>query len=200
MGRGNEEGGRWPTWAKVMVSIILGYHLAAVVANALAAPPSSELERTVAGWFVPYLQVMDQQHMHRYYVDAPPTEILIATVHFADGRPEQTIRLPDRSTRPRLLYQRQLALAHHLNSEFEPPPMVPEGSTPGRLWAASYARHLCRLMPGAETIDLAVQWHQLPTPEQYREARQRGERLDVESEAFYTVPERIGEFPCLEQP
>ena len=78
------------------------------------------LERAVADVFAPYHQVVDQGYAYRYYAPEPgPTPVVTASIHYADGRPEETVRLPARGTLPRLRYQRQLALANHLMSDFD---------------------------------------------------------------------------------
>ena len=179
----------WPTWAKGLVSAGLLLHMVAVVTVGLASPPSSPLERAVADQLLPYCQFIDQGQAHRYYVDPPPTPVITARLRFDDGRPERVIRLPDRGRRPRLRYQRELALAHHLFVDFR------QAGDDG-VWARSYARHLCRANPGCSGVILQVQFHLVPDLDALREAAARGATLDVEAEEFYTTPERIGDFPC----
>src|SRR5207302_431834 len=114
------------------------------------------------------------------------------------GKPEQTIRLPDRRLRLRLRYQRQLALANHLFVEFTAAREAPrEGhEPPPSWWAASYARHLGSVY-GCSTVTLYVKHHVIPAPERVRVALKSGAAgLDIDAEEFYTVPERIGEFSC----
>src|SRR4051794_23283742 len=107
------KGRPWPPWARWVVSGLLLIHFVGVVAVGLASPPSSPVERALADRLIASTELIDQGHSHRYYVDPPPTPILLARLRFADGR-EETVRLPDRKARPRLFYQRQLALAYHL--------------------------------------------------------------------------------------
>lgn len=105
----NGSGKLWPVWARRVVTVAILVHVAAVLAGALGAPPSSELEHEVAEWFEPYHQVLDQGDAYRYYSSAfPPTPVVTATLTFADGRPEKTVRLPERGLRPRLLYRASL--------------------------------------------------------------------------------------------
>lgn len=189
----------WPRWARVVASLGIGFHLVAVLVAALAAPPSSPLERALADGFAGYYQLLDQGYTYRYFApEPPPTPVLMAALRFADGRPERTITIPDRSVRPRLLYQRQLALANHLYSEFEearnrPPDLPP----PPLHWAASYARHLGHVY-GCESVVLSIRQHLIPNLGQVREAQEAsgGGTLNLDAEEFYTVPVRIGEFAC----
>ena len=113
IGRGGLAG--WPGWARVIVSLALLYHMAAVLAGALGVPPSSELEQTIADTFAPYFDLMDLGYSYRFYAEPPPTPVVTATLQFGDGRPEETVRLPGRVVAgPRMRHQRQLALANSL--------------------------------------------------------------------------------------
>ena len=89
----------WPGWAKVVVSLLLLYHMAAVLAGAVAVPPSSELEQSVADKFAAYFAVMDMGYSYRFYAEPPPTPVVTATLQFGDGRPEETVRLPGATCR-----------------------------------------------------------------------------------------------------
>ena len=172
--------------------------MAAVIAGALAAPPASPAERGLAGLFAPYHQATDQGYAYRYYAPEPgPTPIVSATVHYPDGRPDRTVRLPSRGVAPRLRYQRQLALANHLVVDFETA-RAETGDGGRSLWARSYARHLARTHPGCSSIALYTQVHLIPDPERVREALATPgvRRIDLDAEEFFTTPERIGDYPC----
>lgn len=188
----------WPAWARRLASVALLIHGTAVVAGALAASPSSILEQTLVRPFGVYLQLIDQGYTYRYYApEPPPTPIATARLHYADGRPDETVRLPDRATRPSLRYQRQLALANHLTVDFETARAI-TGDSAKSTWARSYARHLAKTHPDAATVTLFSQIHLIPDPERVRQdlATPGRPRVDLDAEEFYTTPERIGEFPC----
>ena len=120
--------------------------------------------------FAPYHQWIDQGYAYRYYAPEPgPTPVVTATLHFTDGRPDATVRLPERGLKPRLRYQRQLALANHLAVDFEQARLQTGDGRRSR-WAASYARHLCKTHPGCAGVTLFVQSHLIPDPERVREA------------------------------
>jgi hypothetical protein len=187
---------RWPIEARRVVSAVIAFHAAAVLAGVLAGSPSSPLEKSVADVFAAYYEAFDQGYGYRYYAPEPgPTPIVTATVRYADGRPDVTVRLPERGVLPRLRYQRQLALANHLVAQFEESrqgasdaPVVP--------YARSYARHVARTHPGSSSVALYTQLHLIPHPQAVREAIGAGKRVDLDAEEFYTAPQRIGEFPC----
>jgi hypothetical protein len=190
----------WPRWARRLVTVALGLHLAAMVAAALAQPPSSPLERAVADLFAGYYQLIDQGYSYRYYSpEPPPTPVVEAELRFADGRAPMTVRLPDRQARPRMLYQRQLALANHLYVEFlqlrDVPPDLPPEARPVPRWAASYARHLGHVH-GCDEAVLSVSMHLVPPVGLVHQRRRQGQAIDLDAEEFYQVRERIGVFPC----
>ncbi len=186
----------WPVWGRRLVSALLLYHLAAILAGALAAPPASSLEREVAEAFGPYHQLIDQGYGYRYYAPEPgPTPVVTATVRYADGRPEESVRIPDRGVSPRLRYQRQLALANHLTADFMNARRETGDGTRSH-YARSYAQHIVRSHSGCASVTLYVQSHLIPDPREVRDALARGEAVDLDAPEHYTAPERIGEFPC----
>ncbi len=191
-------GASWPAWARQLVSGVLLIHLTAILAGALAAPPASALEREVAEAFARYHQLIDQGYGYRYYAPEPgPTPVVTATVRYQDGRPEETVRIPERGTLPRLRYQRQLALANHLATDFSSAKKF-TGDGMRSHYARSYAQHLARSRPGCSTVTLFVQVHFFPGPEEVAErlSNRRGPPIDLDSDEYFTAPERIGEFPC----
>ena len=191
----------WPSWARRVVSAVLLFHLAALLAGVLGAvPPHSIAERETYEAFKPYYDLTDQGWSYHYYSpEPPPTPVVEATLHFADGRPDRTVRLPERGAWPRLRYQRQLALAHHLYMDFDAARRIGGDGSKSR-WAQSYARHLGHVFPGCREVALRARMHQIPDLEQCpRDPSNRPtRRIDLESEEFYSVPERIGEYPCAD--
>jgi hypothetical protein len=185
----------WPKWARILVSIGLAIHMLAVVAGAISGPPSSPLEQLLAKPFAHYYELFDQGYTYRFYApEPPPTPILIAELHFRDGRPTKTIRLPDRDVRPRLRYQRQMALAYHLFEEYAS--LKASGGGSGH-WAPSYARHLGKVH-GCSSVTFFLVQHVIPPLDRMTLGRQDGRAHPpgIDDEEFYSVPERIGEFPC----
>ncbi len=197
VGKAGGSRGVWPLWAKVGVTLVLLFHAAAIWTGLWAGEPSSPLQQGMARAFRPYFGLIDQGYTYRYYApEPPPTPVVTAVVRYPGGRTED-VRLPDRATRPRMLYQRELALANHLLADVEDARHA--GADPGRSrWAQSYARHLGRTHPGAESVTLFVQMHLIPDPGRVLEQIEaKGKAPDLDDpDQFYTVPERIGEFPC----
>ena len=194
----NPPDARWPVWGRLVVSGLLLVHLAAILAGALAAPPASMLEREVAEVFAPYHQLIDQGYGYRYYAPEPgPTPVVTATIRFKDGRPEETLRIPERGVVPRLRYQRQLALANHLATDFSNAKKF-AGDGMRRHYAGSYARHIAQSRPGCLSVTLFVQVHFFPSAEEVAEllSKRNAPPPDLDAEEFFTAPERIGEFPC----
>jgi hypothetical protein len=196
-----ESGRRWPPWTRRVVSVALLFHLAAVLTGALGAvPPFSDLEQAAYMAFKPYYDLIDQGYAYNYYApEPPPTPVVEATLHFADGRPDATIRIPDRGIWPRLRYQRQLALAHYLHDDFEMARGITGDGGKSR-WAHSYARHLCGTHPGCRGVTLQVRMHKIPELPRIHEIWEssRRARVDLDAEEFYGEPERIGEYPCAD--
>jgi hypothetical protein len=181
----------WPQPLKWMVSAGLGFHIVAMLAIALAGNPSSELEHRIARPFVPYAVALGLDSTHRYYApEPPPTPVLTAEIVFDNARASKRIRIPDRDLRPRLRYQRQLALAYHLYMENQ---QRMAGQEPGD-WARSFARHLFFAYPEATAIVLRAQQHLIPNPEALAERRRLGQTIDPEAPESYTLPEVVGEF------
>lgn len=194
----SDAGPGWPRWARRIATAVLVFHLAALVAGALGVPPSSELERAIADRFSPYFDLMDLGYSYRFYVEPPPTPAVTATIEYADGRPEETVRLPGRDVPgPRMRHQRQLALANALDLQVQEARRRREDLAHDRL-ARSYARHLCKTHPGCRSVTLRLERHLIPDPAQVRQALEApgGSRFDLFGDRMFTTPEWIGDFPC----
>lgn len=188
----------WPVWARWLATLAILFHVAAVLAGALGAQPSSKLEQDTAEFFEVYHQALDQGEAYRYYSSAfPPTPVVTATLSFVDGRPEKVVRLPERGLRPRLLYQRQLALAHGLMEDFEAAKRDAGDGSKSR-WAHSFATHLCRSNPGCSSVSLELKMHLVPRIERVYHLLSMPEPgpVDLDSDEFYSDPQQIGVFPC----
>lgn len=196
------ESGGWPAWAKTTATVLLCLHIAAVVAGALGVPPSSELERWAADLFTWHHGLLDQGYAYRYYAEPPPTPVVLAALHRADGSPDIEIRIPEREVPgPPMRRQRQLALANALFASARPAHRHEDGEEhggPGESWLArSYASHLCRTNPGTSGVTLYLQQHLIPDPRQVLEVtRETGLRFDLYDESLLTTPRWIGDFPC----
>jgi hypothetical protein len=189
----------WPSWARTLVSIAIVYHLCAIVAGALAAPPSSDIEIKAATCFRRYYELISQGAAYRYYArldtttdpkDPRPwgTPVITADLEFEHAGEETThevVRLPRLAPIwPRLRFQRELDLAYHVSADPR--------------WAASYARHLCKTR-GCTRVAIYSQTHEIPPLERVREAASgAGEPVDLDAESTYTPRIKLGEFRCTE--
>jgi len=206
--RASRDQSGWPGWARVVATVALLYHMAAVLAGALGVPPSSELEQAIADGFTPYFDLMDLGYSYRFYTEPSPTPVVTAALQFGEGRPEEIVRLPARHVPgPWMRHQRQLALANALNSDVQEARRRAGDASQSRL-ARAYARHLCRSRPGCRTVTLRVQQHLIPDPAQAREAiagdglgagvgpGTGSPRLDLFDDRMFSTPEWIGDYPC----
>ena len=189
----------WPGWARTIATLVLLFHLTAVLAGALGVPPSSELERVIADGFSPYFDLMDLGYSYRFYAEPPPTPVVTATIQYGDGRPEETVRLPGRDVPgPRMRHQRQLALANALYSDVQEARRRVKDAGQSLL-ARAYARHLCRTRPGCRSVTLHLEQHLIPDAGQVqRQALEASgsPRFDLFGDRMFTTPEWIGDFPC----
>ncbi len=183
-----------------MISLGLLYHMAAVLAAALAVHPSSTIERRAALLFKKYYDLINQGYGYHYYAKLDTTvdpshprrwgtPVVSLEMEFdraSGAKTLERVRLPGHGRpRPRLRYQRQLDLAYHLSADPR--------------WAASYARHLYKRY-GCSRVVVYCQEHQIPNLAQVREyASGRGtEALDLEAESTYSPRVKLGEFLCTE--
>jgi hypothetical protein len=188
----------WSGRARAVATVVLVFHLAAVLAGAMGVPPSSELEHAIADMFTPYFDLMDLGYSYRFYAEPPPTPVVTATIEYADGRPDETVRLPGRAVAgPRMRHQRQLALANALSLDVQEARRQVKDAGQSRL-ARAYARHLCRTRPGCRSVTLHLEHHLIPDPQEVRQALAApgSPRFDLSADRLFTTPEWIGDFPC----
>lgn len=190
--------GNWPGWAKVVVSVALGLHIAAVVAGAWGVPPSSELQRAFADLFIPYFDLADFGYSYRFYTEPPPTPVATFTLHFGEIRSDEVVRLPQRHVAgPRLRHQRQLALANAVYQDVLETRQRGGHSDDSSL-ARAYAHHLCRAWPGCQSVTVRLQQHLIPDPEAVLRATSAGgaAAFDLFDDSLFSAAEWIGEFAC----
>ncbi len=154
----------WPSWARVLVSLALLFHIAGVLAGAFGVPPSSPLQRAFADLFIPYFDLVDLGYSYRFYTEPPPTPIVTATLRFGQAKSDEVLRLPARHLPgPPMRHQRQLALANALFRDvLETRERSGDGSS--SLLARAYARHLCQTRPECQSVTLHLQRHLIPEP------------------------------------
>lgn len=184
-----------------IAAVLLAIHFLIVLVGAFAAMPSSVLQQQIANKFIGYFQILDLGQGYRFYAPRPaPTAIITAKLRIRenDGRLRyETIRVPNRETRPRLRLQRQLALANSLWGEYERSLVIPAAAPGKSLIAQSFANHLGKGVAGCESVELFL--HRHPDPQRVEEAIRRGQVLtlkDLDEESFHTPTESLGVFPC----
>lgn len=186
---------RWPAWACWVVSALLLFHITVVVVSELAGQVViSDLEARLGERFAWYSVFLHQDYAHAFFAPEPDpgVPVVIARLQFAGKEPDREIRIPDRATRPRIRYLRQVALAWHLTREFVPD----ESKVPRPLWIRSFAKHLCRSNPGCTRLELLVGYHRIPNLASVVQEASAGKRVDLEREDLYDVPQLIGVFSC----
>jgi hypothetical protein len=186
----------WPVWSRVVVSVVLLLHAAAILSGVFATPPASELERNLAEFFLPYNELIDQGYSYRYFApEPPPTPILIAKLYDKQGRELRSVRIPERGVTPRQRYQRQLAVANAIASSVEQTRQDPRHSLP--FWSTAFGKHLGRLDPSCARVRLFLEYHLIPNLQEIgSQLASEGRSPDLDDPRFYSVPELIGDIEC----
>lgn len=174
--------------ARVIGSVLIGFHMAAIIIAPWSAPPSSPLAQAAADPFQPYLQAAYLNHGYHFFAPEPgPSHLVRYELKMPDGS-VKTGRFPDLSEhQPRLLYHRHFMLTEFLN-QLPPDPKSEEQwraqpdwrlqqlSDGQRLLARGYADHLLHKY-GAESVKLYLVRHHFPGPMDVQE----GMKLDDKS-------------------
>lgn len=114
----------WPKWARLVVSLWLIYHLAAIVIGPLNLPPSI-LGEALYPYVASYHRVLYIGHPYKFFAPDPgPSHLIEYDVELADGSHVKE-RMPDRNKQwPRLLYHRHFMLTEFVGN------MPPEAPAP----------------------------------------------------------------------
>ncbi len=127
-GRGaNRASGRLPPRVRLVLSLLIGLHVLAVVAEPLrfftrssrGTAPLAELPRR---WLAPYIDFAYLSHGYFFFAPEPgPSHLIDFHLVAPDGK-RLVVRYPDRHAQwPRLLYHRHFMLAENLNQLWVPP-------------------------------------------------------------------------------
>lgn len=118
----------WPARARLLASLLIVLHLAAVFIAPLdfacRSPGSaSPLTSTLMGWLRPYVNFLYLNHGYAFFAPDPgPSHLVRYRIEFDNGREPVEGIFPDLQTqRPRLLYHRHFMLAETLYNSFTPP-------------------------------------------------------------------------------
>ncbi|GAC1334002.1 MAG: hypothetical protein NVSMB14_01000 [Isosphaeraceae bacterium] len=198
-----DAGGKtWPAWAKGIASAVLLFHITAIFVTEAGEMPSSEAEQELALRFAPYVNFINQHNTHRYYSPQPgPTPTLLFRIHYKDEkRTDETIRIPDPSVRPRIRFQKQLAIAENVSFEYGivKDSLLGAKSPTEMLYPAYFARRLCKTHPGAASVEVILRIHNFPPPQVAYKAAAESGTLDLDQDEFYAPAVTLGVYPCDE--
>ncbi len=150
---------------RVVISALLVFHLAAVLAGPWAfAPLHSQLSDSVFKALQPYVEIMGLNNGYRFFAPEPgPSHLIRYDAELADGS-TRTATIPDLASEwPRLLYHRHFMLSEFLNSLDNPG--VPKEMS--EAYAESYARHVASTLH-AKRVTLTMRRHRLPSMQEVR--------------------------------
>jgi len=153
----------WSASCRCAVSILLLFHLAAIVIAPLTKPPpSSELAYRLSRWVEPYLSAMYLFHGYRFFAPNPgPGHLVRCEVYAREG--DQLIHdetFPDRDNQwPRLLYHRYFMVSERLWTEANSLPPPPAGFQ-SRRQQDEYERYLATERRELATFASAIAMHQ----------------------------------------
>ena len=152
----------WSRRTRWMVSLLLLWHLSAVVVGPAAVAPSSGLMASLWDWYQPYLEVLYLNHGYHFFAPEPgPSHLIRYELGFADGTQKSGLFPHKTQHQPRLLYHRHFMLSEHL-SQFAEPGTPPEYL---QAFSRSYASHLLA-EHHAQQVKLILVRHLIPQPEQ----------------------------------
>lgn len=124
-----------PWGLRLVISVVLLFHLVAILAGPMAVPASSELAvNTFLGmrW---YIEPLFLNHGYRFFAPDPgPSHMMRYEIELANGKTLRGIYPNLREQQPRLLYHRHFMLTSRL-ADGAREPLV-------QLYADSYAKHL----------------------------------------------------------
>jgi hypothetical protein len=106
---------------KLVISLLVSLHVIAVFVGPWATPPHSELARTIARGYGPYLGAAFLNNGYRFFAPEPgPGHLVHYQIVTRDGQ-QIDGSFPDKKAQwPRLLYHRYFMLSEFLNSISEP--------------------------------------------------------------------------------
>jgi hypothetical protein len=164
-------GKRWGPIARTLVSLVLVWHLVAILLGPLSMPPSL-LADQLGRWFRPYTEATFLDHAYKFFAPDPgPTHLVRYDLEMADGS-HRTGEFPNLKEHwPRLLYHRHFMLSEFMGNA--PPPEgwenQPWDKQPLLPWQTEYARSFAEHLlaeSGAQRVTLQLVRHAMPYPQQ----------------------------------
>lgn len=155
----------WSPRTKRIVTLLLVWHVTAVVVGPAAVDPTSGLLLNLFQVYRPYLDALYLNHGYHFFAPEPgPSHLIRYELVLNDGS-RKTGYFPNKTEHwPRLRYHRHFMLSEHL-SQF-----ADEGSPPELLQAfsKSFGQHLLA-EHHAKEVKLVLIRHLIPSPEQVRD-------------------------------
>ena len=169
---GSGDGSRilWSRWARVVATLLILWHLSAVVLAPLSVGASggSPVWQAVSTPFWPYIEAADLNHGYRFFSPDPgPSHLIRYRLEMPDGSRRDGVIPSLADERPRLLYHRYFMLTEHLNSYYSPgipEPMQRANEAIFHILVRSYADELLH-RTGAKAVHMELIEHELPSPD-----------------------------------
>ncbi len=149
------------SWWKTVVSLLLLYHVIALIVAPATIAPSPQFFRDVYPLFGSYLQFMNMNQGNHFFAPEPGASTLVGyVVETKDGR-QVSGRMPHRGIWPRLLYHRHFMLTEALANADDLDPRV------SQLLTRALARQILR-EHGGRSVSLTRVTHFLARMDQVR--------------------------------
>ena len=187
----------WSSAARTIATLLLLWHLVAVVAAPWAGPPPSELAQKVIPVFRPYLGAMYLDHGYRFFGPDPPqgSNLVSYKLTMPAGSEQAVIEgtFPDRRLhKPRMAYHRHFMITSQVIEWAVPPeddivPAEAPAEDVKQYHGArkDYLRRLDQTAPamqsiaehllhthGAESVELTLELHRVPARQSVIEGMQ----------------------------
>jgi hypothetical protein len=155
----------WSPRTKRIVTLLLLWHVTAVVVGPAAVDPTSGLLLNIFQLYRPYLDALYLNHGYHFFAPEPgPSHLIRYELVLQDGS-KKTGYFPNKTEHwPRLRYHRHFMLSEHLSqfADEDSPPEVLQA------FSKSYAEHLLAEHQ-AQEVKLILIRHLFPSPEQVQE-------------------------------
>ncbi len=157
-----QTGATWSRRTRWIVSLLLVWHVSAMIVGPGAVEPTSGLMTSIWEWYRPYLDVLYLNHGYHFFAPEPgPSHLIRYELVQADGSKRDGFFPHKLQHHPRLLYHRHFMLSEHL-SQFAEPGVPPEFL---KAYSKSYGDHLLAEHDARE-VKLILVRHVFPRPKQ----------------------------------
>lgn len=151
----------WHGGWKVVASLLLAFHLAAMVVASYCSTQASPLAYKVYEVCGPYAQLMYVNHGYRFFSPEPGSSTLIEFQSLLQDGTQRSETIPNHGEGgqwPRVFYHRHFMLTEFLSAVSEQPQLFNKV-------VESYAAHYLSRHPEVAEVTLVQVIHLLPTPE-----------------------------------